>query len=128
MEGMPGAGVISLFQDALQLRPRGEPAAGNYEAGQWGFVLALAGRRDDARRELAALRAQRKTRYVAADALAAIYSALGQADSAFAELDRAVAGHSISQMITTVEPMFASLHQDPRWTRHLARLSRRESP
>jgi serine/threonine-protein kinase len=118
--------MTGKLQDALRLRPHGEPLKGTYEAGQWGFVLARAGRPEEARRELATLQAQRKTRYVAADALAVIYSGLGQADSAFAELDRAVAGRSISQMITTVEPMFASLHRDPRWSRYLARLTVRE--
>jgi eukaryotic-like serine/threonine-protein kinase len=111
------------FQEALALRPRLEPMFGNYEAGEWGVVLALAGRTAEARQVLAELEAQRKRRYVSADAFAAVHTALGEADAAFAEFDRAFAEHSWSPTIAMIEPLYKPLHRDPRWARLLTRLN-----
>jgi tetratricopeptide (TPR) repeat protein len=116
--------MTGRFQEALAMRPNIEPMLGNQEAGEWGVVLALAGRPAEARRALAELEGYRKTRYVSADALAAIHAALGETDAAFAELDRAAAEHAFSLIIERVEPMFKPLHADPRWARFVARLNR----
>jgi len=115
--------MTGRFQEALALRPDIVPMFGNYEAGQWGVVLSLAGRPAEARRALGELAGYRKQRYVSADAFAAIHAALGEPDAAFGEFDRAFAEHAWSPVIALVEPMFEPLHKDPRWGRLMARLN-----
>jgi len=115
--------MTGQFKQALSLRPALESMLGNYEAGQWGVVLALAGRPAEARGVLAELEAQRKQRYVSAEAFAVIHAALGEADAAFTELDRATAEHSSTLTIVLVEPMYRPLYRDPRWARLMARLN-----
>lgn len=107
--------MTGRFPEALALRPEFEQMVGNYEAGQWGVVLALAGRPAEARRTLGELEAYRKHHYVAADAFAVIHAALGEADAAFAEFDRAFTEHAWSQTIAMIEPLYKPLHRDPRW-------------
>jgi hypothetical protein len=65
----------------------------------------------------------RRTRYVGADAFAAVHAALGETDTAFAELERAYRERSFTLSITRVEPMFATLHGDPRWASLMKRLN-----
>jgi serine/threonine-protein kinase len=115
--------MTGRFQEALGLRPELELMFGNYEAGEWGAALALAGRSTEARRVLAELEAKRKVRYVSADALAVIHAALGEADASFAEFERAFAEQAWSQVMALVEPVYAPLHRDPRWPRLLERLN-----
>jgi tetratricopeptide (TPR) repeat protein len=115
--------MTKRFQEALLLRPELELLLGNYEAGEWGAVLALAGRPAEARRVLGELEAYRKQRYVSPDAFAAIYAALGEPDAAFAEFDRAFAEHAWSPTIAMIEPLYQPLHRDPRWGRLQQRLN-----
>jgi eukaryotic-like serine/threonine-protein kinase len=115
--------MTGRFQEALALRPNPEPMYGNYEAGQWGVVLALAGRTAEARRALTELEAERKQRYISADALAAIHAALDENDAAFAEFERTFGEHAWSPTITMIEPLFKPLYRDPRWARLMARLN-----
>jgi len=115
--------MTGRFPEALALRPNVEPMYGNYEAGQWGVVLALAGRTAEARQELAELEAERKRRYVSADVFAVIHAALGQNDAAFAEFERTFGEHAWSPTISMIEPLFKPLHRDPRWARLMARLN-----
>ncbi len=115
--------MTGRFKEALALRPELEPMFGNYEAGEWGVVLALAGRPAEARRVLNELEAHRKQRYISADAFAVIHAALGDPDAAFAEFDRAFAEHAWSPTIAMVEPVFKPLHQDPRWAALMRKLN-----
>jgi TolB-like protein len=114
--------MTGQFKEALALRPALEPMFGNYEAGQWGVVLALAGRPAEARGVLAELEVQRKQRYVSAESFAAIHAALHEFDAAFAELNRAFVEHSSTLTIVLVEPMYKPLYRDPRWGRFLVKL------
>ncbi|HEV8600760.1 MAG TPA: protein kinase [Gemmatimonadales bacterium] len=111
------------FQEALSFQPDPEPMLGNYEAGEWGAALALAGRTAEARRVMAELEEQRKRRYVSADAFALIYAALNQPDPAFAEFDRTFVEGSWSPTIAMVEPTYRNLYRDPRWARLMARVN-----
>jgi serine/threonine-protein kinase len=115
--------MIGRPEEALAMLPPVELMLGNDEAGEIGVVLALAGRRAEARRALEALTAERVRRYVSADAVAAVHAALGEIDEAFAELDRAVAERAFTLSLVKVEPMYAPLHADPRWGRLMARLN-----
>jgi TolB-like protein len=115
--------MVGRFQEALVLRPDIEPMVGNYEAGQWGVVRALAGRPAEARGMLAELEAERKRRYVSADAFAAIHAALGEADAAFRAFERSIAEDSWSQTIAIIEPLYRPLYRDPRWAQLMTRLN-----
>jgi len=114
--------MTGRYAEALALRPGFEPMLGNYEAGLWGVVLALAGRSIEARRTLGELEAYRKQRYVSADAFAVIHAALVEPDAAFAEFDRALAEHAWSPTIAMIEPAYRPLHGDPRWAALMRRL------
>ena len=111
------------FQEALAMRPDPQPMFGNYEAGEWGAALALAGRTAEARRALAELERHREKRYVSADAFAMIHAALGDRDLAFAEFERSFVEGSWSPTIGTIEPTYKTLYRDPRWARLMARLN-----
>lgn len=115
--------MTGRFPEALALQPDVVPMVANYESAQWGVVQALAGRPAEARRMLAELDSIRKQRYVADDAYAAIYAALGEPDSAFAALDRSMAEGSLGQVIEMVEPMWRPLYRDPRWAQLMVRLN-----
>jgi len=52
---------------------------------------------------------------VAANAIAIAYASMGMRDEAFHWLDRAVANQDPGVVIMHIEPMFESLHDDPRW-------------
>ena len=62
------------------------------------------------------------SRYVSGDAIAAVYAGLGDADRAFAALDRAERDHAFTLVFVGLEPMFASLRPDPRFHRLLERI------
>jgi hypothetical protein len=47
---------------------------------------------------------------------------LGQTDAAFATLDRAFQSHDTGMIGDAMDPLFYSVHQDPRFNRILARL------
>ncbi len=81
-------------------------------------TLVELGRRDEARRELAALVAESRRRYVRAEQVAAVYVALGERDSAFVWLDRALRDRS-SGMMRLASPTMARywdpIRADPRF-------------
>ena len=115
--------IAGRFQEAETLRPQVESMFGNYESGEWGAALALSGRTAEARRAMAELEAQRKGRYVAADAFALIHASLGETDAAFAEFERALREQAWSPVIGMIEPVYGPLRQDPRWARLMDRLN-----
>jgi len=114
--------MLGRFTEALALPVRLEPMLGNQEVSEPAVVQALAGRPAEARRILAQMEAFRRTRYVGADAFAAVHAALGETDAAFAEMERAYRERSFTMVITRVEPMYASLRSDPRWASLMKRL------
>jgi eukaryotic-like serine/threonine-protein kinase len=116
--------ILGRFEEALAQKPRFDAGLGSFEVGQLVVTQALAGRPEEARRILKGLEDDRKRRYIDATAFAAGHAALGETETAFAELDRAVRERSFTLATSvSVEPMFASLHADPRWARLRARLN-----
>jgi serine/threonine-protein kinase len=87
-------------------------------------TLAIAGRREEARRILESLRASNPagSRSVSPFELAMIYAGLGEKERAFVELDRAVAGQRAGLLTLGVEPALDPLHDDPRFRRLLDKL------
>src|SRR5437899_12313392 len=93
--------------EAINAYGRGYP----WIMGHMGFVYAKAGRLADARRILEAL----KITSTADMHIAAVYSGLGEADSALDWLARGVANHSPSMLWMKFDFRFAGLHSNPRY-------------
>ncbi len=108
--------TLGRCAEAVAIAVPVEANLGSYESGEPGVVLAMCGKPAEARHALDALEALRRHRYVAADGVAAILTALGRTDEAFGELSRAVEERAFTMPMALVEPMFVPLHQDPRWS------------
>jgi TolB-like protein len=91
--------------------------------GSQGFVaqaLALSGRQEEARVELAQVLERARREHVPAYDVATIYAALDDVDNAFAWLERAV-DDSATVGTIALEPEFEKLHSDPRFETLVAR-------
>ncbi len=116
------ARVLSMqgrHAEAIAMLPSDDVRLGSYESGVAGFVLARAGRRDEA---LAKARALESRLYVPAEGVAAIYAGLGDREAAFAWLDRAVETRGVGLIFLAVEPMYESLQSDPRFQQLVSRI------
>ena len=80
------------------------------------------GRREDARRILDQLIEKSRQQYVAADSIAAVYTALGEKDEAFRWLDRAFHEHSAPAYSFLFHPEYRALRSDPRFADFLRRI------
>jgi DNA-binding winged helix-turn-helix (wHTH) protein/Flp pilus assembly protein TadD len=92
--------------------------------GSFGFVgqaLALSGRREEARAELARVLDLSRRQHVPAYDIAMIYAALDDPDNTFMWLDRALEDASPLGTIP-LEPLFDKLHGDPRFERLVSRI------
>jgi TolB-like protein len=97
------------------------PGRGGYV----GQLYALSGRRQEALDEAHRLIELSRQRYVAAYDIATIYGALGDADEAFAWLERAIADRSQLIGWLAAEPAFESMRGDPRFVAMLEQLDLR---
>jgi hypothetical protein len=86
-----------------------------------GYLLARAGRRDEALAIRGELMNRLSRTHRGAGAIAVIDAGLGDLDSAFTWLDRAIDDHSLNFYM--MMPMFAQLHADPRFALFKQRLS-----
>jgi Tol biopolymer transport system component/serine/threonine protein kinase/tetratricopeptide (TPR) repeat protein len=82
-------------------------------------VLAVSGRRDEARRIVEELVARRKQQWVTAYEIAVVYSLLGDLDNAFLWLDRADKEHAVGYTYLRVDPRLDNLRGDPRYAKLL---------
>ena len=91
-------------------------------SGYLGQIYALSGRRQDALAEIERLTSESTDRPVAAHDIATIYAALGDGDSTFYWLDRALEDQS--QMLGWIRwnPIFDSVRSDPRYAAFMGRL------
>jgi tetratricopeptide (TPR) repeat protein len=85
-------------------------------------ALALAGRRDEARAEIAALTALPPSAGIPPYALAGANAVLGDLDAAFAHLERGFAEHDRAMVWMKVNPRFDSLRGDPRYASLVERM------
>src|SRR5579863_3502561 len=85
-------------------------------------VDATSGRQASARARLEQLKAERAKHYVSPFYLAEVYSALGDADQAINELDKAYQDRSNSLIFLRVDPEFDVLRSNPRFQSLLQRL------
>jgi serine/threonine protein kinase/Flp pilus assembly protein TadD len=85
-------------------------------------ALALAGRTDEARAELATLVSRAPEVHVPPYALAGPLALLGERDQAFAQLERAFETHDRAMVWMRVNPRFDPLRKDPRYVSLLRRM------
>lgn len=122
--------------EALALAGRGEAAIAHAERafgaapGQprvreaRAFVLAAAGRRTEARRELSALAAERGQRYVSAWEIARAHAVMGDADEAIDWLGAAVDERAPMALFAAVHAALDPVRGDPRFAGILQRIGR----
>jgi TolB-like protein/DNA-binding winged helix-turn-helix (wHTH) protein/tetratricopeptide (TPR) repeat protein len=86
-----------------------------------GYVLAKAGRTEEAREILKTLEAVSRERYVPPYALALVHAGLGERDAVFEWLDRAYEARDVHLIFLTVDPKWDPYRADPRFAALLAR-------
>lgn len=87
-----------------------------------GHAYAVSGKRADAQKVLTDLQELQGARYVSPYTVAAIYSGLGDRDQAFKWLETAVEERDIWLMNLKVDPVFAKLRNERKFTDILARI------
>jgi len=85
-------------------------------------VYAFSGRRAEAQAELQRVLELSRKRYVSAVDIAAIYASLGDADNALMWLDRALEQRAATLGFVAQNPIFDSLHRDPRFAAVVKRI------
>ncbi len=101
-------------------------AEARLESGIWGrltglaYTLFRAGRRAEADQALAELKADYAVD--CAFQIAAVHAGRGETDAAFEWIDRGYEDRDAGMPLILAEPTFRSLHGDPRWKAHLARM------
>ena len=87
-----------------------------------GYASAVSGQRDQARQVLAELHERAQHAYIRPLAFAWISIGLNEKDPAFAWLDKAYAEHDPYLTLLNADPVYDSLHADPRFTALLKRI------
>jgi tetratricopeptide (TPR) repeat protein len=88
-------------------------------------ALAALGERDEAEAILQRLERESATQYIRAESLAMGYAAVGDADRAFACLERAFQERSAGMIFFHVDPGFAPLRGDSRYADLVRRIGLR---
>jgi adenylate cyclase len=109
------------FQQAIALYEKAQ-AARQFPSAGLAITYAKMGRREAARRILDQLIEKSRRQYVAADFIAAVYTALGETDEAFRWLDRAFQEHSATAYSYLFRPEYRPLRSDPRFADFLRRI------
>ena len=102
--------AVASFEKAIAL----EPSACETLA-SLAYAYALVGRTDDTRNILHQLEDLAKTRFISSYAFALVHLALGDRDSAFAAMDKAIDERNSSMPFINVNPRLAPLRDDPRF-------------
>ena len=101
--------AIAEYQKAFDLN--NDP----FSLAMLGQAYARQGKTDEARKVLARLREDAKSRYVSPYALAVILTALGEKAQAIDELERSYDERGFYIALIKVDPLFDDLHGDPRF-------------
>ena len=80
-----------------------------------GYACAVAGRKNDAEKQLVRLKDAAKQRHVHPDLLGGVYSGLAREEEAFEWLERAYQVHARDLLELKYDPHFTGLHSDPRF-------------
>jgi tetratricopeptide (TPR) repeat protein/TolB-like protein len=105
-----------LFTDAIaHLTNATQMKCGSLLHGQMGYCYAMAGRRDEAHRELGILKTRSESHYVSPMSFAAIYAGLGDYDEALAQIERALQARDTSLPVHLLSTEFDNLRNHPRF-------------
>ncbi len=105
-----------LFTDAIaHLTNASQMKCGSLLHGQMGYCYAMAGRRDEAEREIGILKARAVSHYVSPLSFAAIYAGLGEENEALAYLEHAVAVRDTSLPVHLLSTEFDNLRHHPQF-------------
>jgi len=115
------AEAIAQFKKAVDATPKDSPTYTFFLSGL-GHAYASAGNKNDAQAVLQTLLARAKQSYASPFDIALIYTALGDKETAFAWLDKAVAEHSTWLVYSKWEPRLDPLRFDPRFANVLRRI------
>jgi serine/threonine protein kinase/Flp pilus assembly protein TadD len=118
----------SMHQESIaELEKAVAVSGGNVSAlSNVGYAYAMAGRKAEAQKVLDKINELSKEGYVPAGAKARIYAGLGDKDKVFQWLETAYSERSIAGTLPgmiKVDPVFDSLHSDPRFTDLLRRMN-----
>lgn len=114
---LQGEEAIAAFHKGLTL------SGGESEiAGALGHAYAVSGKRGEAEKALATLKARSRERYVAPFDIALIYIGLGARDATFEWLEKAYEDHSTWLGCLKVDPRFDGVRDDPRYADLLRRM------
>ncbi len=108
--------------EALQAFQRGADGRGPNQLGELSWALAMTGNDEGARTVLRDLLATEDTGYLPPYGVACAYAGLGDADAAFAWLDRGFAERAATMNMIKVAPTFYPLYSDRRWRELLDRM------
>jgi hypothetical protein len=108
----------------VKLREREARTPGSF--GDVGQAMAMMGRTDEARAELARLMQLAKSQYVPALDIATIHACLGDRDTAFHWLERALTDRSTNLSFLEYDPSFDSLRDDSRLATLVERIAQRK--
>lgn len=99
------------------------------KAGEWsvlvaarGFTYGIAGMAGEAQAVLQEMEALSKLRFVTSYGVALVHAGLGQIDQAFRWLDRAFDERSHWLVWLRLDPLWKSLHADPRFATPVSRM------
>ena len=114
--------AIAEFKKAVELTDKGSPRFSPFYLASLAHAYALAGRQSDAEQVLHGLLERARQSYVSPFDIALIYSALGQKDTAFTWMTKAVAERSTWLVYSKWEPRLDPLRSDPRFQDLLRRI------
>ncbi|HTE87871.1 MAG TPA: tetratricopeptide repeat protein, partial [Terriglobales bacterium] len=114
--------AIAEFKKAVELTDKNSPLFSPFYLAGLAHAYAVAGRRSDAEMVLQGLLERAKHSYVSPFDIALIYTALGQKDTAFAWMTKAVAERSTWLVYSKWEPRLDPLRSDPRFQDLLRRI------
>ncbi|NOT62210.1 MAG: protein kinase, partial [Acidobacteria bacterium] len=107
--------ALAIFQTLYQKNPALAGAA-------LGYAYGKQGKMKEARQVLTEMEALSKRRYIPPQEFAIIYIGLGDHDNAFRYLDQAYQEHFPTLAYIAIDPIFANLRADARYTTLVARL------
>jgi tetratricopeptide (TPR) repeat protein len=120
--GMAYAGK-GQFTDAIaHLTNATQMKCGSLLHGQMGYCYAMAGRRDEAHREIGILKARSEANYVSPMSFAAIYAGLGDDREALSYLERAMEVRDTSLPVHLLSTEFDHLRDHPQFQDLRARI------
>lgn len=114
--------AISSFRRAADLSGNGTLALASLA-----HAYAKSGNRSEAKKILDELLKNQEKRYVAPDYLAMIYTALGDKDKAFSQLERAAQDRPFSMFQLEIEQRLAELKTDPRFQKIRTEMQKNKS-